>query len=71
MEQVIARNCAMLMESKSQENIHRFTRGQKKEHVNQMREKQSRSLLPTLSESRRIGIKTENIDVLKVKVKDS
>ena len=74
-EQIIARNCAVLMESKPW-TIYWFSQGQKKEHVNWMREIQFRD---TSADTERIKYNTneikagssKNIDLLKVKRRHS
>ena len=52
-KQIIARNCAILMESKPW-NIYWFSQGQKKEHLNRMQEIQFRETSATMSESNTI-----------------
>ena len=74
-EQIIAGNYAMLMESKLW-TIYWFSQGQKKDHLNRMREIKFRE---TSADTERIkyntnGIKTtslKNIDLSKVKIRHS
>ena len=56
-EQIIAGNCAMLMESKSR-TLYWFYQGQKKKNLNQMREMQFRE---TSADTERIKYNTNGI----------